>query len=323
MTPQEEKQIGKWNDKLSEDIQVRVVLTEDERSSGFGDFCEDLSRIAFKIRIIKEQDDSNNLPAIRISDDIEYHAIPLGTELEPFLEAIFMSQKKEISIPEHIREPLSKIRIPALLRLYVSPQCPFCPVTARQLIPLAFANKFVHLTITDGALFPEMAASDDIRAVPAVLLDENFRWTGSVRVEELAEIMASRDPAKLGAASMETMILEGNAFQLAEMMIEKKDIFPAFPDVLVHEQFSVRLGAMAAAEEIADQNKKLAAKIVGPLWRRFQDQRNQIRGDIIHILGETGGYEIVPKLEMILAGQYHEEIKEAAEEAMEKIKQRS
>jgi len=37
------------------------------------------------------------------------------------------------------------------------------------------------------------------------------------------------------------------------------------------------------------------------------------------ILGESGDYGIAPRLEMILSGQYHSEVKEAAREALEKI----
>jgi len=322
MTPQEEKQIRKWNSGLSVDIQISLIVTQDKRSREFIDFSENLTRLAPKIRIVREEGEAKEAPAIRIGHALRYHAIPLGTELEPFLEALSVLDKKVPGIPMSIQDHIEKIRLPAELRLYVSQQCPFCPVTARQIIPLPAANEFITLTIIDCTLFPEMAQSNRIQSVPTVLLDEQFRWTGSFRLEELVEIITNRDPAKLGTSSLKRMLKEGNAVQLAEMMLDKEKIFPAFHDLLIHKKWPVRLGAMVALEEIADRNPELAAQVIDPLWERFHHAEDQVKGDIIYILGESGDHKIAPRLEMILGGQYHSEVKEAAKEALEKIAER-
>jgi glutaredoxin len=319
MTPQEEKQIRKWNSEQSDDIQISLLVTEDKRSMEFIDFSENLNCLAPKIRIVKEEGEPTGPPAIQIGHALRYHAIPLGTELEPFLEALSIFDKKVPRIPESIQDRLERIKLPTALRLYVSQQCPFCPMTARQMIPLSAANEFIELTIIDCTLFPEMAQSNRIQSVPTVLLDEQFRWTGSFRLEELVEIITKRDPAKLGTSSLETMLREGNAAQLAEMMLDKEDIFPAFHDLLIHEKWPVRLGAMVALEEIAGRNPELAAQVIDPLWERFHHAEDPVKGDIIYILGESGDHRIAPRLEMILSGQYHTEVKEAAKEALEKI----
>jgi hypothetical protein len=212
--------------------------------------------------------------------------------------------------------------MPAMLRMYVSGQCPFCPAALRQLLPLISANDFIRLSVIDAFLFPETAQADNIQSVPTLLLEEHFRWTGAVQTEELLKIIITRNPADIGAESMAQMITEGNAFCLSDMMLEKQSIFPAFIELLTHEQFSVRLGAMAAMEEIAAQNISLAGDIVEPLLAQFQKQNNQIRGDILHILGESAGIDIVPKLKQISEGQYDDDIREAAQEAIEKIEKR-
>jgi glutaredoxin len=322
MTPQEEKQIRKWNSELSDDIQISLLVTEDKRSMEFIDFSENLNCLAPKIRIVKEEGEPTGAPAIQIGHALRYHAIPLGTELEPFLEAVSILDKKVPRIPESIQDRLEKIKLPTALRLYVSQQCPFCPMTARQMIPLCAANEFIELTIIDCTLFPEMAQSNRIQSVPTVLLDEQFRWTGSFRLEELVEIITKRDPAKLGTSYLETMLREGNAAQLAEMMLDKENIFPAFHDLLIHEKWPVRLGAMVALEEIAGRNLELAAQVIDPLWERFHHAEDPVKGDIIYILGESGDHRIAPRLEIILSGQYHTEVKEAAKEALEKIAER-
>ena len=319
MTLQEEEQIRKWNSELSGDIQIRLLVTEDKRTGEFSEFCDNLTRLAPKIRITEEEGEAKGPPAIQIGHAVRYHAIPLGTELEPFLEALSVLDKRFSRLPVSILDHLDKIRLPALLRLYVSRQCPFCPATVRQLIPLPATNEFIQLAIIDCILFPEMAQSDRIQSVPTLLLDEQFRWTGSLQLEELVEIITNRDPAKLSASSLEKMLKEGNAAKVAEMMLDKEKLFPAFLDLLIHEKWPVRLGAMVAMEEIADRNPELAAQVIEPLWESFHHVEDPVKGDIIYIFGESGNYEIAPRLETILGGQYDTEVKEAAKEALEKI----
>jgi hypothetical protein len=285
-------------------------------------FCENLTHLAPRIQVAQEEGEPNEAPAIQASRALRYHAIPLGTELGPFLEALSVSDEKASRISVSIRNHLEKIKLPTVLRLYVSQQCPFCPVAVRHVTPLLAINEFIQLTIIDCTLFPEMAQSNQIQSLPTLLLDEQFRWTGSFRLEEVVEIMTNRDPAKLGSSSLERMLKEGNAAQLAEMMLDKEEIFPAFLDLLIHKKWPVRLGAMVAMEEIMDRNPELAAQVIDPLWERFHQVEDPVKGDIIHILGESGDYKIAPRMEMILNGEYHAEVKEAAGEALEKIEAR-
>jgi HEAT repeat protein len=119
------------------------------------------------------------------------------------------------------------------------------------------------------------------------------------------------------------MLKEGNALQLAEMMLDSETIFPAFYDLLIHKKWHVRLGAMVALEEIASRNPELAVQVIDPLWERFHHAEDTVKGDIIYILGESGDHTIAPRLEMILGGQYHTEVREAAQEALEKIAESS
>lgn len=322
MTPEEEKQIKEWSSRLSDEIRIELILTKDKRTDDFREFCETLSELVPNLRITKEKEESESPPAIRVRSGLRYQAIPLGPELEPFLQALEMSDKHPPKLAESVRNRLTKITMPALLKLYIAPQCPFCPATVRQIVPLTFENKLIHLTVIDGMFFREIAESDHIQSVPTLLLEGGFRWTGSINLEELIDVMANRDPSELSAASLQQMISEGNAGGLAEMMLEKEMIFPGFIDLLLHEHFSVRLGAMVAMEQIADENISLAANIVKPLWEKFADQDVQVKGDILYTIGECGTADILPELKMILDSPYKSEIKEAAQEAIENIEAR-
>ena len=323
MTPEEETKIRKWNGELSGNIELKLLVTEDKRSKKIKEFCEHLAKLASRVALIKDEGAPGDLPAIRIAQAVKYHAVPLGTELEPFLKVASRLGGKVSGISSLVDDSdqgdVAGINIPAFLTLYVAQQCPFCPVVVQQLLSLAAESEFVHLAVIDGTLFPEAAQSDKIRSVPTVLLDNQFRWTGALQIEEVVEMMVNRDPAKLSADSLESMLKEGNASQVVDMIIEREIIFPALVDLLAHEKLFVRMGAMVVMEEIAERRPGLAVAVIEPLWERFFQVEDQIKGDIIHVLGEIGYQGLIPKLGVVLDGPYHTEVKEAAREAMEKI----
>lgn len=320
MTSQEEKTIKRWNDGLSGKIEIDLILTEDERSTGFREFSDKLSNLASKLSINQIKDDENKVPAIKVGRSIYYHAIPLGVELEPFLEALTLLAGNSFKLTGEVQNRLDKVKIPADLKLYIAKQCPFCPKSVKQLIPLTFANELIKLEIIDGTLFPEIAELNNIRSAPTVLLDENFRWTGTANLDEIVEIILNRNPSSLSTASIISLLKEGNADQVAEMMLDHNSIFPAFINTLIHEKWPVRLGAMVAFEYIIEKNNVLAGQVVNPLWEQFQSVEDRIKGDIIYVLGETGNIEMIPELENILySGIYHDEVRDAAREALKRI----
>ena len=104
------------------------------------------------------------------------------------------------------------------------------------------------------------------------------------------------------------------------MMLESNQLIPAFYDVLTHNKWPIRLGAMVVMEEIAETNPDLAAEALSPLWGRFHQVSAQIQGDILHVFGEIGDRRAVLWLEAVLAGKFDPEVKEAAQDAIKRIK---
>jgi len=304
MTPQEEKQISEWNAGLSGEIQIQLMITEDDRTKEFRAFCDILSGLAPNVRIKREKEEGR--PGMKIGKNVYYHAIPLGMELSPFLEILAM--------PKSLAE--TQISMPADLKLYVSQHCPFCPQAVRQLAPIALANELVRLIVIDGGLFPEMTEKDDVQSAPTLLLEDMFRWSGSMPIAEILTTISDRDPAKLGAASLENMLSEGKAFKLSQMMLDHKLVFPAFFDLITHAKWQIRLGAMAAAEEIIDKDKALAEAMIAPLWEKFEKADDQIKGDILYVFGQIGSADAHAKVKHVLNGEYSEQVREAAEDAM-------
>lgn len=317
LNSEEIKRVRDWSTRYPGKTELRLVSTEDSRTAELKQFCELLAEYAPGIRIVTETAASDGeLPFIEIRQTLRYRAVPLGRELGPFLEAL----EAEGSQPSVLlKKYMDRIRIPIFLRLHIARQCPFCPETVRQILPLTGCGEMIRLTVVDAELFPEISAADQIRSVPTLVLDEIFRWTGAVRPEEIAQILADRDPACLRADSLEQMLKEGKAVRLAEMMGERGMIFPAFPDLLCHEKWPVRLGAMVVAETLAESSAHLLTGLTGPLWEKFAHADEKVRGDILYVIGISGSTEDISRLEEIQKGEVSADMREAAAEAISQI----
>jgi len=313
----EKKQMEDWGSLHSGETEIHLVVTKDSRSAELRQFCEILAQCAPKVRIAgKTAASDEELPFMEIRPSLRYMAVPLGRELGPFLEAL-EADGREVSVL--LKKHISTIRMPVSLRFYIGRHCPFCPETLRQILPVTRCGDMIGLTVVDAELFPELAAADQIRSVPTLVLDENFRWTGAVRPEEIAQILADRDPAFLSADSLEQMLRQGKAAHLAQMMRERGIIFPAFPDLLCHEKWPVRLGAMVAAEILAETGRDILSGLTRVLWERFDSADEKTGGDILYVIGLCGSTEDIGRLEKIQQRDASADRKEAAAEAISHI----
>ncbi|MCP4579729.1 MAG: hypothetical protein GY846_25950 [Deltaproteobacteria bacterium] len=320
MTTEEVKLISDWHGEVLTKIPITCVVSDDDRTGMFRTFCEELSKASPNVLVTyRKGDEPDEPPALEIHSGLIYNAIPRGPELAPFLDILSLFGNGQPSAPESITTELENLKTPCLLKLFIAPECPHCPKMVQDLSPLTLKNDLVKLRIIDGLLFPEMAEPLDIKSAPTLLFDDHMRWTGQVPLGEILDFMLNRDPALISAASIESLLGDGKAGLLAHMMMEQQSIFPNYYDLLTSDQFSIRLGAMVAMEEIIEQDKRLAEQCVNPLWERFPDLDEQVRGDVVYIMGEAGNRDVIPKLETVLSGSYSRETLEAAKEALETI----
>lgn len=318
---QDELIIRRWHEKLSGEIMLKLIITEDKRSEAFAVFCDQLSSLASQVHITKKKSETEQKPAIQIGTNIRYQAIPEGKELKPFLEMLTLLDAQNDSAGK-FNKAVEEINIPAELELFIASHCGFCPHVVRQVAPLAIANEMIRLAVIDASLFHEKAQSDGIRSVPTVLLDGQYRWTGTIQLADIIEMLVNRDPAHLGASTLRNIIEEGNAARVADLMLEQGLIFPSFLDLLVHEKWPVRLGAIVALEMVIEKNSDIAAQVVDPLLERYPMVDAQVKGDILYIIGETGDQNITSELENVFKNSDNPELQETAREAVMKIWQR-
>ncbi len=316
--------IRNWDQTTKNQVKIKRLTTLHAEENQFINFTDQVSSMTSKL-VIESEKGEKKLPGFLLKENVTYSALPLEKELEPFLEALSQIHGSQAmlsgpALSEPIRQALDKIDIPVQLKLYIALQCPHCPNVVRTVIPLAFYCKNIHLHIIDGSLFPGTAQKDKVMSAPCLILDDDFRWTGSVMAEEIIKMITSRDPSQLSARTLKTILEEGDASWIAQAMIKKGKIFNAFIKLLLHETWSVRLGAMVVVEELAETEPKLAASLCPLLIDLFDEKDIPIQGDILYAMGEAGDLETKKWIQTKFPKFEHPDLIDAATDALDTLK---
>lgn len=295
---------------------LRLVLTRDARSQALETFVQTLETHWPTLVIERTPADDDVPPFMDLGDGFRFQGLPEGKELAPFLDAL--SGYSEVPVQAH-RALLGRMTLMEELRLYVAASCPHCPQVVRQWASLARFGPQLRVRVVDGALFPEEAQRDGVQAVPTLVLDRHWRWSGNIPVGDVLRQLVDRDPSKLSRAALEGLVKEGQAAMLAKAMQQHGTIFPAFVDLLTHPKWPIRLGAMVAMEALIESDPELSRTITPMVMQRFEGLDEQVKGDVFYILGETGDRETLTLLRAIPLDGAGEELQQAAREAAESI----
>jgi hypothetical protein len=310
-----------WEQKRTGNQTLELLLTDHREQKTFASFGRDLSALAPSIRI-KESDNKNPLPGFLLKENIIYSALALDKELSPFLKGLSCVQNHGPKPSKPIQALLDQIRIPCDLSLYIAMACPHCPGVVNTIFPLAVFSDKISLRIIDGTLFPEAAQKDKVMSAPCLILDNEFRWTGSVTAEEILSMITQRDVSLLSSQTLKSILEQGDADWISREMIRAGTIFTGFVQLLLDEIWSVRLGAMVVVETLAEKRPDLAAQLCPLLIRAFDHKDVPVQGDILYALGETGNRHTKTWLQEIFKDLENMELKEAAEDAINAIESR-
>ncbi|MDJ0803028.1 MAG: thioredoxin family protein [Desulfobacterales bacterium] len=297
-------------------MSLTLILTRDDRSGTLETFVQTLEAHWPALVVERTRADDDGPPFLELGDGLRFQGLPENTKLSPFLDIL----AGEVAPPPEAQHAiLNRMALGEELRLYVAALCPHCPKAFRQWAALALAGPNLRVRIVDGSLFPEEAARDGVQAVPTLVMNGDWRWSGNIPVHDVLRQLADRDPSQLSAAALEGLVKEGRAAKLAEAMQSHGSVFPAFVDLLTHAKWPVRLGAMVAMEALIESDPELARTAVPLVMARFDALDDQAKGDALYILGEAGDHETLAQLRTLTLDGAGAELHQAAREAAESI----
>ncbi|TWI71721.1 thioredoxin-like protein [Desulfobotulus alkaliphilus] len=219
---------------------------------------------------------------------------------------------------------VSDMGSPALLRLFVSGHCPHCPGALRML--LGFLNKGpVSLEVISVDHCPDMASDFQVMAVPTLMLagkEDVFRWTGNLNGKDIENALCGMNPQLLSEESLLNILESGDAQRLVAMMQAEKVIFPAFYNLLIHEKWTVRLGAMVASESLILASPDLGEGLLDWIWERRETLDHAVLGDMVYLMGFGRPVLWKPRLASLMSSS-GSDIRDAIEDAMAALEEAS
>jgi glutaredoxin len=317
MAPEDMAIMEKWGRDIKEQVRIGMALTDDPRSLKIREFCTRLNVVAPLVMIEGVDKDDEGLPFIQIHKQIKFKGVPQGRELLPFLNAVDGREIDTAQKDAPDADLFEKIQLPVLLKIYVSSRCPYCPQAVSSLSVLARHSEKIHVEVIDAEMFDDLARQDHVRSVPTVILDDRFRWTGSLNVFDIVDMMANQDPATASARSLRNIIEAGNAAKLAQMMDQSQKVYPGYIELLLHPKWPVRLGAMAVFEYLVEINPDIAEEVRLQLWERFESVEDSVKGDAVYLMGGSSHPIIRSYLISVINGDYSEEVRESARESLD------
>jgi len=312
LTQTELQTIRQWGEQLRAEPRLTLWGSDDPRTSELRAFCAVLTEFAPQVRVTERMESRNGLPALAPGRYVIYRGVPLGTELAAFLGVL--AEFADVAVDDHPMPDAFR------LKLYVGQQCPHCPRVFSTLAPIARRLE-VGLDVVDATLFEETATADRAGAVPTLIVDGRVRVVGSVAAHDVEPLLTN--PHALRPSSLRLLLENGNAGAIAALIREQGGAFVGLVDLLCDATFSVRLGAMAVIEQIADGRPELAAQLADPLWEQFDQVSDEVQGDLSYLFGKMRDPRLVPRLRAVVDGEYDSEVKEAARDALDELEQGS
>jgi len=201
--------------------------------------------------------------------------------------------------------------------LFITPVCTHCPTVLQSLSELVKQAQIGKLTVVNIAAHPEQAAEYDVRGAPWVRLG-SFTLTGAQSMAELRQWAEWASGEEGTAHYVEHMLKEGDYKHAVAFIAGDAHRLKSLLSIIANLEanISVRLGVSALLEAYANTPELQA--LLPQLAEFTFHADHRVRADACHLLGLTGSVAARPYVAACLKDA-HEEVREIAEEAMEKL----
>jgi alkyl hydroperoxide reductase subunit AhpF len=247
-------------------------------------------------------------PSYRGHANIHYLAIPEGPEAPPFVEALVDLPKGAAGHdPEWIR-PLSALKQPVQLWVFIASACPHCPQAVRAANRIALTTPQVTTVIIDAQQFPDLADRFKAKSVPLTVIDGEMSITGVIPPAKLVEKILTRDNAEIFLSLVETGRFDDAL----------KKIHDGFTSAWKKSATQLRMGLMMVAEKALTQDPHSMNSLVPDLLPATKSADAALRGDTADLLGQIGHPSATEALKALLNDE-NPDVAEIAQDALDEI----
>lgn len=186
------------------------------QNDAYADFAhnlmKDLVRLTDKVTLSLHSDDAKasasfavtRFPTLLIAPEkysIRFTGAPAGEEGQAFLHALMMVSTGNSFLSERSRELLQELQEPRVVKVFVSPTCPYCPGQCVNAIKAAVEKpKLVSVECVETGENPDYAQEYSVGSIPHTVYDERLSTVGleseMAFVLQLLTLTAAKDMAQ-------------------------------------------------------------------------------------------------------------------------------
>ncbi|MGM0609031.1 MAG: thioredoxin family protein [Candidatus Muiribacteriota bacterium] len=210
------------------------------------------------------------------------------------------------------------------LKLFTSSFCPHCPGVLNQIFEMIKIHKInTDVYFTDDAY--EYADKYNIMSVPTLIVEignsEVSRWTGFINKEDVLKSVKGFSKKDYSIDYFINLLEQGKAEDLAAMMKNENILPDGFVLLFQNFKWSVRLGAIVAAEYLKELSYDLFEELLEKNYNNFKDLSSDVKGDLLYLLSLSENKEKwIRMINEILNTENDNSVIEAAYESLEELK---
>ncbi|MFW6211123.1 MAG: thioredoxin family protein, partial [bacterium] len=184
----------KFEAELRDDVEMMLFINEIVLDGAQGQqeelniytekFINELAALSPKIKAVKKGTASGEAkelgittsPSLAIGRDkgykIVYNGAPLGHEATGVIETAGFVSRGDSGLPDDLKEMLKKIKKETQVKVFVTPDCPYCPKAVIQANRLAVEAKgIIFSECVESAENNELALKFDVSSVPMQIIN--------------------------------------------------------------------------------------------------------------------------------------------------------
>jgi len=125
----------------------------------------------------------DKIPAIAVVGQEDYgvrfYGIPSGYEFASLLHAIRAVAAGKPELSEETMKTLAALTTPVHFQVFVTPTCPYCPVSVVLAHDMAIASPLVRADMVEAMEFPDLATRYQVMGVPRTVINESVSIEGA------------------------------------------------------------------------------------------------------------------------------------------------
>lgn len=111
---------------------------------------------------------------------IRFFGIPSGHEFGPFLMTIIDASKGDTDeLPKELKDMIKMINFRVRLLVFITPQCPYCPLSVRLAHVMALFNENITGDAIEAVEYGSWATKYTVRGVPKTVVNDKLEFEGA------------------------------------------------------------------------------------------------------------------------------------------------